>query len=41
MKFKKKLFTEFIRYNNENYSSQYAYINILKKLRKLLRNLCG
>ena len=41
MKFKKKLFTEYIRYYNEYYSSRYVYINILKKLRKLLRNLCG
>ena len=41
MKLKKKLFTEYIRYYNEYHSSQYAYINILKKLRKLLRNLCG
>ena len=41
MKFKKKLYTEYIRYYNEYYSSRYEYINILKKLRKLLRNLCG
>ena len=41
MKLKKKLFTEYIRYYNEYYGLRYAYINILKKLRKLLPNLCG
>lgn len=30
MKFKKKLYTEYIHYYNEYYSSRYAYINILK-----------
>lgn len=36
MKFKKKLFTEYIRYYNEYYSSRYAYINILKKVTKIV-----